>query len=84
LDRSLEAAKAGWLQTRVVGRAQDASVASSLNNYMFTKRDFMWDEDLEQKVKSLTTEQVNAAMKKHLKMENINVVMAGDFAKGKK
>jgi len=36
------------------------------------------------KVKTLTTTESIAAMKKHLKMENINVVLAGDFAKGKK
>jgi zinc protease len=77
------AAKTGWLQGRTVTRAQDASLAGTLNNYLFVKRDLKWDEEYEKKIAALTPEQINTAMKKYLKPEMINIVKAGDFAKAK-
>jgi zinc protease len=79
----VEAAKSGWLQSRTVGRAQDASIAGTLNNYLFTGRTMAWDAELEKKVQALTVEEINAAMKKYLSYEKLNIVKAGDFAKAK-
>jgi zinc protease len=79
----ITAAKSGWSQSRTVTRAQDGSLAGTLNNYLFIKRDLKWDETFEKKVMDLTPEQINAAMKKHLKLENMNIIKAGDFAKAK-
>ncbi len=72
-------AKKGWLQNQVVGRSQDGSLAGTLNSYLYINRDMMWDADLESKVENLTLEQVNQALKKHLKPEKFVVVKAGDF-----
>jgi zinc protease len=80
----IAAAKSGWTQSRTVGRAQDGSLSNTLANYLFIKRDLLWDEALEKKVVALTPEQINAAMKKYLDPSKINVVKAGDFAKVKK
>ncbi|GIV37843.1 MAG: peptidase M16 [Cyclobacteriaceae bacterium] len=79
----VKAAQSGWSQQRVVGRAQDSQVASTLNNYLFIGRDYKWDEAFEKKVMELTAEQINAAMKKYLSLEKMNIVKAGDFAKAK-
>ncbi|MFZ2906549.1 MAG: pitrilysin family protein [Cyclobacteriaceae bacterium] len=79
----IAAAKSGWSQSRTVSRAQDGALAGTLNNYLFIKRTLSWDEGYEKKVMDLTPEQINAAMKKHLKPEMINIVKAGDFAKAK-
>ncbi|GHM99678.1 peptidase M16 [Cytophagales bacterium WSM2-2] len=79
----LAAAKSGWSQQRTVARAQDGGLAGTLNNYLFTNRTLAWDEAYEKKVMDLTVEQVNAAVKKYLKLEMINIVKAGDFAKAK-
>ncbi len=79
----ITAAKSGWSQSRTVNRAQDAGLAGTLNNYLFTKRDLKWDEEFEKKVMALTPEQINAAMKKHLKLESFSIIKAGDFAKAK-
>ncbi|MCK6618818.1 MAG: insulinase family protein [Cyclobacteriaceae bacterium] len=79
----VSAAKSGWLQQRTVSRAQDQSLASTLNNGMFLGRTLAWDENLEKAVNAVTAEQVNAAMKKHLDPSKINIVKAGDFAKAK-
>jgi zinc protease len=80
----VKAAQSGWLQSRTVSRAQDGGLSSTLANYLFIKRDLMWDESLEKKVAALTPEAINAAMKKHLDPSKINVIKAGDFAKAKK
>jgi zinc protease len=79
----LAAAKSGWSQQRTVQRAQDAGLSGTLNNYLFIKRNLSWDEAYEKKVMDLTVDQVNAAMKKYLKPEMMNIVKAGDFAKAK-
>jgi zinc protease len=76
-------AKSGWSQSRTVNRAQDAGLAGTLNNYLFIKRDLKWDEEFEKKVMALTPEQINAAMKKHLKLESFSIIKAGDFVKAK-
>ena len=79
----IAAAKSGWSQSRTVSRAQDAGLAGTLNHYLFIDRDLLWDESLEKKVMALTPEQINAAMNKHISMDKINIIKAGDFAKMK-
>lgn len=79
----LAAAKSGWSQQRTVQRAQDGGLAGTLNNYLFINRTLAWDESYEKKVMDLTADQVNAAIKKYLKPDMINIVKAGDFAKAK-
>lgn len=79
----ITAAKSGWSQSRSVGRSQDGSLAGTLNNYLFLKRNLSWDAELEKKVATLTPEQINAAMKKYLTLDKINIIKAGDFAKAK-
>ncbi len=80
----ITAAKAGWPQSRTVGRAQDGALANTLTNYLFIKRTLNWDESFEKTVLALTPEQINAAMKKYMVPEQINIFKAGDFAKSKK
>ena len=79
----IAAAKSGWSQSRTVNRAQDAGLAGTLNNYLFIDRDLLWDESFEKKVMALTPDQINAAMKKHISLDKINIIKAGDFAKFK-
>jgi zinc protease len=77
------AAKSGWSQSRTVGRSQDGGVANTLNGYLFTNRTYAWDEAFEKAVMALTPEQINAAMKKYILLEKMNMIKAGDFAKAK-
>lgn len=79
----IAAAKTGWLQSRSVTRSQDASLSGTLNNYLYIQRDLKWDDAYEKKIQALTPEQINAAMKKYIKPEMINIIKAGDFAKAK-
>lgn len=80
-EEELKAAKSGWLQSRVVGRAQDGTVARTLGSYLFIDRTYLWDSELEKKIQALTPAQVQAAMKKHLDPKKMSVFKSGDFAK---
>ena len=75
------AAKTGYLQSREVGRAQDAGLSRQLANYLFLNRTLQWDADFEKKIAALTPEQINAAMRRHLDASKLTVIKAGDFAK---
>ncbi|MGH9904540.1 MAG: M16 family metallopeptidase [Pyrinomonadaceae bacterium] len=77
----VEAANSGYLQSRQVSRAQDNELAGRLNGYLFTGRTMQWDADLDAKLKALTPEQINAAMRRHIDPAKITIVKSGDFAK---
>jgi zinc protease len=77
----VEAAKSGYLQSRQVSRAQDNELTSRLNNYLFLGRTLQWDADLEARIKALTPEQINAAMRKYIDPARISIVKSGDFNK---
>jgi zinc protease len=77
----VEAAKSGWLQSRQVSRAQDNELAGRINNYLFLSRTLQWDADLEARIRALTPEQINAAMRRHINPSKITIIKAGDFAK---
>ena len=73
------AAKSGYLQSRQVSRAQDNELASRMNNYLFLDRTLDWDAELETKIKALTPEQINAAMRRHINQTRMTIMKAGDF-----
>ena len=77
----VEAAKSGYLQSRQVSRAQDNELAGRLNSYLFLGRTLQWDADLEAKIKALTPEQINAAVRKYIDPAKISIVKSGDFNK---
>jgi len=76
----VEQAKAGWLQSREVGRAQDQSLVGTLASYLFYGRTLAYDEELERRVAALTPDAINAVMRKYLVPGKMVVVEAGDFA----
>ena len=80
-DEEVKAAKAGWLQSNQVTRAQDNSLAGRLNTVSYLNRTLGWDAELEQIVADLTPAEIKAALVKHLSMAKVSFVKAGDFAK---
>ena len=77
----LEAGKKGILEARRLARTQDRALASRIGSYLFIKRTFEWDIDLESKIASLTPAQVNDALRKYIDPAKLSLVMAGDFKK---
>jgi zinc protease len=80
-DDEVKAAKAGWLQSNQVTRAQDNSLAGRLNTVSYLNRTLGWDAELEQIVADLTPAEIKAALVKHLSLAKFSFVKAGDFAK---
>ncbi len=77
----IEAAKTGYIQNRGLSRADDRSLSGTLNSYLDLKRTLNWDAQLEEKLKALTPQQINAAMKKYVHPDKLLYIKAGDFAK---
>jgi len=77
----VEAAKSGYLQSRQVSRAQDNELLNRSNTYLFIGRTWQWDADFEAKIRTLTPEQINAAMRKYVDPSKLVIYKAGDFAK---
>lgn len=83
-DEEVKAAKSGFLQSRQVTRAQDPSLAGTLNNYLYLNRTMAFDADLDKKFEALTPAMINAAVKKYIDPTKLVIIKAGDFAKAKK
>jgi len=75
----LDKAREGYLQSMKVGRSSDAALAGSLGSLRHLDRTMLWEADFEKKIAALTSEQVGAAMKRHIDPKKLVVVAAGDF-----
>lgn len=77
----IEAAKKSWLQSRQVSRANDGELVGRIAGNEYLGRTMAFDADVEEKVKTLTAEQVRTAMRKHIDTASMSFFKAGDFAK---
>jgi zinc protease len=77
----LEAGKKGILEARRLARTQDRALANRIGSYLFIKRTFAWDIELESRIAALTPAQVNDALRKYIDPAKLSLVMAGDFKK---
>ena len=75
----LEAARSAWLQQRVQMRANDGVIVGMLANQFITGRTMSFESQLETRVRALTVQDVNAAMRRHISLSRISSVKAGDF-----
>jgi zinc protease len=71
----------GLLSFRRLSRAQDATVAGALASNLYIGRTFARAAEVDAQLQALTLEQVNAALRRHLKPENFVYGFAGDFKK---
>ncbi|MFN5468473.1 MAG: M16 family metallopeptidase [Pirellulaceae bacterium] len=79
-EKELEDAKQGLLQGQQVARSNDIRLAQILAGNLFAKRDMMFQKQFEQKLASLTVDEVNAALREWIRPERIVMATAGDFA----
>jgi len=77
----LQASVSAMLTQRQQARAEDDTIAAALARNLYLGRTMAWSGDIDAKLKSLTVEQVNAAIRGHFKPEMLSVYAAGDFAK---
>jgi zinc protease len=76
-------AKKGWLQRQEVSRATDRELARTLASREYQSRTLSFDADLEKNVGALTPDQILLVLRKHIDVNKISWVQAGDWAKGK-
>lgn len=74
-------ARKGWLQQQQIGRSQDQGLVRRLATNEEYGRTMVRDTTIEQKVMSLTPEQLTDAVRRNLKPDQINYFKAGDFKK---
>ncbi len=79
----LARAKSGLLQQRAQNRTSDASLAAGWNFNLDHGRTFAWSQALDDKIKALTLDQVNAATRKNIDPSRLSVFIAADQAKMK-
>lgn len=82
-DEEIKDAKTGWLLGRQRSRGSDSRIASMLIDQMQEDRSFKWEDEFDKKIRSLTAEEVNAAMRKYLDLNKMSYIKAGDFEKTK-
>ena len=80
----LEAARGGWIQGQSVSRSQDRELVGKLANNLRTNRTMGWSQELEDKIMEMTAADINKAIAKHIDVEKMVYVRAGDFEKVKK
>ena len=79
-DEELEGARQGWLEGRRLSRAQDGSLAGAIAQNLYFDRTFAFDAALEDRMRSVTLEEVNQAIRDRLDLSKLTIVKAGDFA----
>jgi len=82
-EEELKRAQQGYLQRQTISRSSDTSLVSTLNSTSYVGRTMEYYSDFEKKVQSLTTEDVHAALKKHIDPKRFVIVTAGDFEAAK-
>jgi len=79
-EDDLALAKLGYLQSRELARAQDGSLVSMLTQGLYFDRTLLWEAEFEERIQDLTVEGVNAAVRRHLDLNKMTFVKAGDFS----
>ena len=80
-QQEVNAARSGWTQSQQVNRSEDRALAQLLGARDFDGRTMSWDDELQNRVLSLTPDDIRAAMRKHLDLTKMIIVKAGDFKK---
>jgi zinc protease len=74
-------AKKAWIEQQAIMRADEVQLANILSANERDNRTMAWQAELERKVLALTAEDVNAAMRRHVKPAALSFFLAGDLEK---
>lgn len=78
-EQELADAKQSLLGFRRLSRAQDANLASGISANLKLERTFAISQKVDEQIAAATLEQVNAAIRKHLKPDSFVLGFGGDF-----
>lgn len=79
-QKELDDAVKGYLQRQEVARTEDANLSQMLESTLLADRTMSYYTSHEQAIQSLTPEQVNYALRKHIDPAKILTAVAGDWA----
>ncbi|RDZ26768.1 M16 family metallopeptidase [Lysobacter silvisoli] len=79
-EQELRDAIAGLITQREQGRASDGAIAGLLSSNLYLDRSMQFQADLDAKLKALTAAEVNAAIRKHFRPDDLSFYIAGDLA----
>jgi zinc protease len=74
------AAKKALRDQRMVGRSQDGQLVTLIATREEFGRTLLWDEQMDARLEALTADQVNAAFRRHVTLDQLSIVKAGDFS----
>ncbi|MEJ6007262.1 pitrilysin family protein [Paucibacter sp. AS339] len=77
--REIGEAKQALLSDRRLARAQDDAMSALLVNHAELGRTMAHEQQLDQALNALSQEQVNAALRKYFKLDDFQLIFAGDF-----
>lgn len=77
----IEKGKRGLLEAIRVARASDANLASALRSHLEHGRTYAWNAENERRLAALTPEEIRDALRRHIRLDELSVVKAGDFSK---
>jgi zinc protease len=83
-DHEVADAKKAALQKRQLARTDDGVLGSALASQAYLRRDWSVARRVDADLEALTTEQVNAVLRKYLRVDGFAWAYAGDFAKAKR
>jgi zinc protease len=77
----IEKGKRGLLEAIRVARANDANLAEALRTHLEYGRTYAWNAANERRLAALTPDEVRDALRRHIRLDQLSVVKAGDFSK---
>ena len=80
-DQEIQQAKQGYRQERVLARSEDGALASGWLGNLDLDRTYDFSRQFENKVESLTTEQLLSAVRRYFDLAKMTTVVAGDAKK---
>ena len=78
-DAEVKAAKEGVMQERRLGRTEDGRIAGALANQLYLNRTFATSGAVDAAIEKLTTQDVNAVLRKYVKPADFAFAFAGTF-----
>jgi zinc protease len=79
-EQELRDAVDGLLKARERGRGEDGQLVAQLRGNAYLGRTMAWSAELDEQLRALTVERVNAALREHFGSLEFSVFSGGDFA----
>lgn len=80
-QQELDDARAGVIQSSRIDRAKDNRLVNRLLSNIDLNRSMQWHKNYESALLNLTVDEVNKAFKRHLSLDKISIITAGDAQK---